>query len=114
IINITKNREAMHQGKNTPYGATKAALEAATIAWAEDLLGTGVTANTLSPGGAVDTDFVAPARRLEGRAAGRLLMPEVIVSAAVWLASDRSDGVTGCRYIGKLWDDRLPPDEAAE
>ena len=33
--------------------------------------------------------------------------------AVVWLASKRSDGKTGGRYIGRLWNDRLPPDEAA-
>ena len=33
--------------------------------------------------------------------------------AMVWLASRLSDGKTGGRYVGKLWDDRLPPNEAA-
>jgi hypothetical protein len=31
----------------------------------------------------------------------------------VWLASARSDGHTGERYVGKLWDVRRPADEAA-
>jgi hypothetical protein len=34
-------------------------------------------------------------------------------SAVVWLASKLSDGKTGGRYVGKLWDDTLPPNEAA-
>jgi 3-oxoacyl-[acyl-carrier protein] reductase len=33
--------------------------------------------------------------------------------AIVWLASKRSDGKTGGRYVGKLWNDSLPPDTAA-
>ena len=33
--------------------------------------------------------------------------------AIVWLASTRSDGKTGGRYIGRLWNDKLPPDQAA-
>jgi 3-oxoacyl-[acyl-carrier protein] reductase len=34
-------------------------------------------------------------------------------AATVWLASRRSDGRTGGRYVGKLWDATLPPDDAA-
>ncbi|MND00444.1 hypothetical protein D3C83_190650 [compost metagenome] len=34
--------------------------------------------------------------------------------AAVWLSSDLSDGKTGGRYVGELWDPRLPPNEAAQ
>ena len=33
--------------------------------------------------------------------------------AIVWLASKLSDGKTGGRYIGRLWNDKLPPSEAA-
>jgi hypothetical protein len=31
----------------------------------------------------------------------------------VWLASARSDGVTGGRFVGRLWDGALAPDDAA-
>jgi NAD(P)-dependent dehydrogenase (short-subunit alcohol dehydrogenase family) len=113
IINISKNREAMHQGGNSPYGPSKAALDAATLCWAQDLLDSGVTVNSLQPGGAVDTDFLEPDSRVEGRASGRLLPANVMVKAGVWLASERSDAFTGCRFTGKFWDDKLAPDEAA-
>jgi 3-oxoacyl-[acyl-carrier protein] reductase len=113
IINISKNREAMHQERNSPYGPSKAALDAATLIWAQDLLDSGVTVNSLQPGGAVDTDFLEPDSRVEGRASGRLLPADIMVKAGVWLASARSDGITGCRFTGKNWDDSLPPDEAA-
>jgi hypothetical protein len=33
---------------------------------------------------------------------------------SIWLASERSNGVTGCRYTGRFWDSSLPPDESAE
>ena len=42
------------------------------------------------------------------------LTPEVIVPAAVWLASEASDGVTGCRFIASKWRSDLDPAEAAE
>jgi 3-oxoacyl-[acyl-carrier protein] reductase len=115
IINITKNRDSMHRPRNSPYGPTKAALEAMTLAWAQDLLETGVTVNSLSPGGAVDTDFVLPAVRATAAQTGKkYLSPEVIVPSAIWLASEQSDGITGCRYIGSRWQDGLAPDVAAE
>lgn len=115
IINITKNRDSMHRPRNSPYGPTKAALEAMTLAWAQDLLETGVTVNSLSPGGAVDTDFVLPMVRAKAAETGKkYFTPDIIVPAALWLASERSDGITGCRYIGSRWRDDLPPDDAAE
>lgn len=115
IINVSKSRDSMHRPLNSPYGPTKAALEAMTLAWAQDLLDTGVTVNSLSPGGAVDTDFVLPAVR--ARAAEtkkKYFSADVMVPAAIWLASEQSDGITGCRYIGSKWQADLPSDDAAE
>jgi len=43
----------------------------------------------------------------------KLLPVDIMNPAIVWLASKRSDGKTGGRYIGRLWNDKLPPDEAA-
>lgn len=115
IINITKSVDSMHRRYETPYGPSKAALEAATMSWAQDLDGTGVTINSLAPGGGVDTDFILPAVRERAERDNRsFLAPEIIVPAAIWLASDGSDGITGCRYIGRRWDQSLAPDEAAE
>ena len=34
-------------------------------------------------------------------------------AVAVWLISNESDGVTGSRFVGRLWDLKLPPAEAA-
>lgn len=115
IINITTSLGTMQRYANSPYGVSKAAIEAETLIWAQDLAGTGVTVNSLLPGGAVDTEFVAEQSRREMREAGRkLLQPEVVIPPALFLASALSDGVSGKRFVGKLWDDRLPPQEAAK
>lgn len=115
IINITKSRDSMHRPKNSPYGPTKAALEAMTLAWAQDLLDSGVTVNSLAPGGAVDTDFVLPAVRAKAAETGKkYFQADVIVPAAIWLASESADGITGCRYVGSRWQQELAPDLAAE
>jgi 3-oxoacyl-[acyl-carrier protein] reductase len=105
----------MQRRNNSPYGVTKAAIEAETLIWAQELAGTGVTVNSLIPGGAADTEFVHAASRKELAAMGRtLLPPSVMVPPILWLASPLSDGVTGARFVGKLWDDALSPADAAK
>ena len=42
----------------SPYGPSKAALEAATVIWARDLAGTDVTVNALLPGGPGNTRMI--------------------------------------------------------
>lgn len=114
IVNITTSLPTMQRRNNSPYGVTKAAIEAETLIWAQELKDTGVTVNSLIPGGAADTDFVHEASRKELAAMGRpLLPPSVMVPPIVWLASRLSDGITGARFVGKLWDDTLPPSDAA-
>ena len=108
IINLTTSLGTMQGRNNSPYGVTKTALEAATLIWAQDLAGTGVTVNSLLPGGACDSDPDRPTRP------GRTLLPvDVMNGLAIWLSSPLSDGKTGGRYVGRLWDPTLPPDEAA-
>jgi NAD(P)-dependent dehydrogenase (short-subunit alcohol dehydrogenase family) len=94
-----------------PYGASKAANEALLAALAQELEGTGVTANVLVPGGAVDTR-IAPLRLAPDRS---ILIPaEVMIPPLLWLCSNASDGVNGQRFIGIKWDKNLPPAEAAK
>src|SRR4029453_10062626 len=91
IVILTTSLGTMQRRNNSPYGVTKAALEAATLIWAQDLAGTGVTVNSLIPGGSVDVGD--PAR--EQTAHQKMLPIDVLDPAIVWLASDLSDGKTG-------------------
>jgi NAD(P)-dependent dehydrogenase (short-subunit alcohol dehydrogenase family) len=111
IVNITTSLATMQRVRNSPYSVSKVAMEGATIVWAKDLDGTGVTCNSLIPGGAVDTPFLEPQSRID--LAGRLQQPEVVVPPMLWLASDMSNGVTGSRFVGRLWDDTVSPVAAA-
>lgn len=114
IINITTSLATMQRGGNSPYGVTKAAIEAETLIWARDLASTGVTVNSLIPGGAADTDFVSARGRAAIAATGRVLLaPDVMIAPLLWLCSREADKVTGARYVGKLWNEALPPTEAA-
>lgn len=111
IVNVTTSLDTMFRRCYTPYGMSKAALEAATASWAKDLENTGVTVNVLVPGGPTNTTFI-PEKAMFNRSA--LIQPGVMVAPIRWLASNASDGMTGCRFIGKDWDLSLPPDEAAK
>lgn len=111
VVNVTTSFNTMMMKANMPYGQSKAALEAASASWAEDVRGTGVTVNILVPGGAADTRLVpadAPFER------DKLIKPEVMVAPIVWLMSDKSDGTSGMRFIGKKWDARKPWQEAMQ
>jgi 3-oxoacyl-[acyl-carrier protein] reductase len=109
IINISMNHETMRRPGFSPYGPSKAALESGTIIWARDLAGTGVTVNSLLPGGATDTGMVP---REISRA--RLLDPNIMVPPLLWLVAESAGKVTGGRFAANLWDSSLPPEQAAE
>jgi NAD(P)-dependent dehydrogenase (short-subunit alcohol dehydrogenase family) len=111
IINISMNHETMRRTGFSPYGPSKAALESETIIWAQDLARTGVTVNSLLPGGATDTGMVPASIKPDQRQG--LLNPEIMVPPLLWLASEESGEVTGGRFVAKLWDPSLPPAQAA-
>ncbi|WP_050931850.1 SDR family NAD(P)-dependent oxidoreductase [Aestuariivita boseongensis] len=107
IINISTSDITMIRNGYSPYGPTKAFLEAASRVWAADLAGTGVDVNVLLPGGATDTDLLPPSPNKKG-ADGNLLSPDIMRAPTLWLCSDASNGITGARYIARLWDDANP------
>ena len=111
VINVTTSMDTMWRNLMQPYGGSKAANEAMISALAMDLEGTGVTANVLVPGGAVDTRLV-PQRMAPDRSV--LITPEIMVPPLLWLCSGASDGINGQRFIGMRWDTKLSPAEAAK
>jgi NAD(P)-dependent dehydrogenase (short-subunit alcohol dehydrogenase family) len=94
IINITTGNETKLRRGYSPYGASKAALEAMTISISKELDPQGVRVNLLQPGGTVN---------LRGENDPSLLPYDIMVSAAVYLASDDSKGLSGVMIIGKDW-----------
>src|SRR5882762_9602572 len=86
------------------YCAAKAGVAGLIRALGVELGGTGVTANAVSPG-STDTPILAESARLYGLPSGesfatqqpldRLLAPEEVAAALVWLAGDGSSGMTG-------------------
>ncbi len=112
IVNISMNHQTMRRTGFSPYGPSKAALESETIIWAQDLAGTGVTVNSLLPGGATATGMVPGTISPEARR--HLLDPEIIVAPLLWLVSEGANDVTGARFVATLWDSSLPPEQAAQ
>ena len=111
IIGVTTSMDTMWRKGGAPYGPSKAGHEALVAIMAQDLEGTGVTANVLTPGGATATNMVIPP---EGATADALIQPEAMQSPAVWIASDDASHWNGRRIIAYHWDDSLPLDERLE
>jgi len=109
IVNIGVTPSSMQKKRNSPYGVSKAAMESETIIWAQDLQGTGVTCNSLSPGGATLTGMVYG----KDRDKPGLNDPDIMGPPIVWLASERSSWCSGQRLVAKEWDSSIDPDEAA-
>ena len=97
VVNVTCSYDTMQ--RIFPYGATKAALEAYTAALQLQLANTGVTANTVNPGGPVA--FPMHVAKNPGR---KWVAPEVMNAPILWLVSDASNGQSGRRYVGTKWD----------
>lgn len=107
IVNVSTSDRSMIREHNSPYGPSKAALEAMSSAWAKEAAGHGVTVNVLLPGGATQTRMITGVTKREP------LQPDVMNAAVLWLCADDSTGYTGGRYIGCDWDSTLLPDDAA-
>ncbi len=103
IIGVTTSLDTMYRKGQAPYGPSKAGHEAFIALIAQDLEGTGVTVNVLTPGGAANTNLLP-----QGVNRAALIQPEVMMQPVVWLASEASDGFTGQRIIGMRWDENLP------
>jgi NAD(P)-dependent dehydrogenase (short-subunit alcohol dehydrogenase family) len=106
IVNVSVSHSTMRRPGFSPYGPSKAALESETIIWAQDLRGTGVTVNALIPGGATLTGMIPDAFPQNAR--GALLDPAIMVPPLLWLVSNETDAISGCRVTANQWDPDNP------
>jgi NAD(P)-dependent dehydrogenase (short-subunit alcohol dehydrogenase family) len=97
IVNVTINHATMVRRGFSPYGPSKAALEAMTEVWSQELEGTGVVINLLAPGGATATGMVPD----HAPAGLELLSPEIVVPGALHLAVTEHSGQ---RVVGTEWE----------
>ena len=108
IINVTTSLDTMYLRGCGAYGPSKAALEANTRIMAQDLEGTGVTANVLIPGGPANTRMIPEATGFDRN---ELVQPEVMQAPVCWLCSADADDISNMRFIAAMWDDTLPRDD---
>jgi 3-oxoacyl-[acyl-carrier protein] reductase len=91
------------------YAITKAAIDAMVTLTARENAERGVRVNCLSPGGMVDTQLFGPNGMPDFLKQQHPPLPaDVIVPAAVWLASDASREVTGQFVSGKKFNESGP------
>jgi 3-oxoacyl-[acyl-carrier protein] reductase len=110
IINISMNYEGMKRRGFSPYGPSKAALEAASAIWAQELIEARIRVNILLPGGITNTGMVPAETPADVQAS--LLQPEIMKVPAVFLASDSSQELTGRRLIATEWSAANPQGRA--
>lgn len=109
LVSVTTSLSSMIGAGMSPYGPTKAAMEALTACAANDLEGTGVTANVVVPGATTDTGMV-PAHSPIVRE--NLARPEAMAPPVLWLLSELGAGTTGMRFRANLWKTDASVDEA--
>ncbi|QFU81656.1 SDR family NAD(P)-dependent oxidoreductase [Natronorubrum aibiense] len=104
IINISSGLGRRAIPGAAAYVSSKWGLEGLTRATALESESYGVTVNGLDPGGRVNTDIWAhlPAAERE-----EILQPDVMNDAAVLLAAQGPDGVTGESMTAQEWEQRL-------
>ena len=111
IIGVTTSMDTMWRKGGAPYGPSKAGHEALVSIMAQELEGTGVTANVLVPGGATYTNLTYSG---DSGLRDQLIQAEVMQKPVVWLASNDSGEFNGRRIIAYYWDDSLPLEERLE
>ena len=111
IIGVTTSMDTMWRKGGAPYGPSKAGHEALVSIMAQELEGTGVTANVLVPGGGTYTNMTYSG---DPNQRDQMIEPEVMQKPVVWLASDESSEFTGRRIIAYYWDDSLSLEERLE
>ena len=111
IIGVTTSMDTMWRKGGAPYGPSKAGHEALVSIMAQDLEGTGVTANVLVPGGGTYTNMTYSG---DPDLRDQLIQPEVMQKPVVWLASNDSGDFNSRRIVAYHWDDSLPLEERLE
>jgi len=104
VLNVSSGLGRRAIAEVGPYASSKWGLEGLTRVTALECEDHGANANALDPGGRVDTDIWAPVPD-EERA--KILPPDVMDEAAVLLAAQGPDGITGDSMTAAGWEERL-------
>lgn len=104
VINVSSMLGHEAEANWAPYASSKFGLEALTQTMALEHAGDGVNVNSLYPGGRVETAFWD---QLPDEERVDIFGPDVLNDAAVLLAAQGPDGVTGESADAATWESRL-------
>ena len=93
MVNISTGYGIMVDRGQLPYGPSRAGAEAMSVIMSKQLMDLGIMVNSLSPGGLVATGFVPEEARVREKL--DLLDASIMNDVILFLASDRSAGITG-------------------
>lgn len=99
VVNVTSVRAETSSARASAYTVSKGGLAALTLAMADELAPFGIRANAVAPGdvdtgmGKSEPDILA--KLLERVPMHRLIAPEEVAAACVFLASPLASGITG-------------------
>ena len=100
VVTVSTGLKTMTTVGQLPYGPARAGAEAMSVIMSEELKEKNIMVNVLLPGGASNTGFVSEESRAYYENRG--LLPATILNEAIlFLASDKAEGLTGERIIGK-------------
>jgi NAD(P)-dependent dehydrogenase (short-subunit alcohol dehydrogenase family) len=111
VVTVTTSLDHMIRAGSAGYGSAKASMEASMSILAHELAGSGVTANVLVPGGAVNTPAVVDDGSIPRSA---FIQAEVMIPPLLWLLSRAADAVNGQRFIAARWKPADGPEQAAQ
>jgi NAD(P)-dependent dehydrogenase (short-subunit alcohol dehydrogenase family) len=100
VINVSSMAARVGMAGGAAYGATKAALEALTRAWAAEFSPRGVRVNAVAPGPVLTSGAASDRTTALGKTTilGRAAQPEEIVGLIAYLASPQASYVTGAVF----------------
>ena len=109
IVGVTTSLDTMYRKGFTPYGPSKAGHEALVAIVAQELEGTGITANIIVPGGVASTNMIPPTA--DEKIRSTMIPPSVMAPPALWLASEAAADFTNQRIVARLWNPDAPLEE---
>lgn len=101
IVNVGTSYLTMMRTGYSPYGPSKAVLEAWSLMLARELEGSGITVNVVIPGGPADTQMVLDE---EGLDRSTLIQPAMMAPPMLGLFTEAGGGITGHRFLAVDWD----------
>ncbi|WP_313693548.1 SDR family NAD(P)-dependent oxidoreductase [Halorarum halobium] len=104
VVNVSSGLAEKPAPRFGPYAASKAGVEALTRTMAAEYDEAGINVNSLGPGGRVNTAFWD---HLPDEERESILQPDVMDEAAVLLAGQGPEGVSGESLAAPAWERRL-------